>query len=67
MLAGIQALTASLAPLLGLKRPPSPAAIVIDVEDVGSEVFSTEVMVAEPLPASSYLPYMTIAVPVRKQ
>lgn len=44
-----------------------PATIVIVVESVISEMSNTDAMVADVLPASGTLPYMTLAVPVRKR
>lgn len=52
---------------LGVAPPSPPATVVIDVESVASEMSSKDVMAAKELPASSHVPYMTVAVPVCKR
>lgn len=62
-----QALPSSVKIALGVTRYSIPALVLIDVESVALEISSTDVMVAEGLPRSSYASYMTIAVQVRKR
>lgn len=55
-----------MAAALGVTRFLPLATIRIDFESLDPQWSSTDVKVAEALPASSHLPYMTISVSVRK-
>lgn len=52
---------------LGVTRPSSSATVVIDVENVARVMFDADVMIAEELPTSSHVPYISNALPVRKR
>lgn len=47
--------------------PLTSATVFIYVEGMAPEISNTDVMTANGWPASSYLPYMTIAVPMRRR
>lgn len=62
----LQALLSSVATAFCVTRPTSPTKIVTDIGSVVPEIPIKDVNVAEASPALIHLPYITIAVSMRK-